>query len=527
MDQNLINTDWINKQGPTPPNGLTIRKLKQIMGGNNEALKSRMSNDINKLWLSYYTTMRTDNKDEFGHLKSFNYKNLLIKKLNNRSLNNRRLNIIKPIQFDFLNEVTVKAGGNKSNKDSKTKKRKISKNSKTKKRKSNKNSKTKKRKTLKTPRSMILNNYCSKTPQWIKKIKEMIGGDFNFLFLKSNDKVLNNYIKEYNNKTLSDKDVLPPDVIFDLNLEYPRINDVEQNIKDDEFYCNENYSNKTWQPLQENKTFTGEIKVYGMQEPSKKLEDKLKMLCWLMYNRKIGILISFQHDGLEEKLWFLLAYIGIINKYSLPKEINYYNIEIIDWTPPTTLQSNKLLDILDKYNSDIVFHCLSGFGRTGSMMFLSSEYKNTILYYNDVIDNEDNLKAYYIVPEYYLEKKWKTDDKIFKGKNPGLKYLPHNDSGINVIYNDIKSYYPNANYRDYAGDAAEEFINVETPALFELLIQRINNTYLAIAYHLKKVGYFKGHVYVRQYKMLNRKFKPINLLREWYSNVDNQSFIII
>ena len=117
MEQKLQNTHWINNQGPKPPRGLTVNKLKQIMGGNNEALKSRMSNDIDKLWLSYYTTMRTDNKDKFGHLKSFNYKNLLNKKRINRRSKNK-----KPILFEFLKEKTNKAGGskfNKSNKESK------------------------------------------------------------------------------------------------------------------------------------------------------------------------------------------------------------------------------------------------------------------------------------------------------------------------------------------------------------------------------------------------------------------------
>ena len=114
---------------------------------------------------------------------------------------------------------------------------------------------------------------------------------------------------------------------------------------------------------------------------------------------------------------------GIKNKISMPVEINFYNIEVIDWTPPSIQQCNDFLHILDNTRTDIVFHCESGFGRTGIMMFLITEYKNTILYYNDVNNNIDNLKDYYIIPENILEYNWSTDEERFGGKNPALKYF--------------------------------------------------------------------------------------------------------
>ena len=93
------------------------------------------------------------------------------------------------------------------------------------------------------------------------------------------------------------------------------------------------------------------------------------------------------------------------------------------------------------------------------------------------------------------------------------------------MIDDIKYYYPNINDSD--NDAAIEITNVETNVLYELFIQRINNIYLAIAYHLKQIEYFTDVVYVRQYTMINRTIKTIELLMEWYSNPDNQSIITI
>ena len=69
------------------------------------------------------------------------------------------------------------------------------------------------------------------------------------------------------------------------------------------------------------------------------------------------------------------------NRKDVPKEINYYHINIPDFGIPTEIQIDKFLEITEKHgakNNPIVVHCVAGCGRTGQMIVVWAAFNGYI-----------------------------------------------------------------------------------------------------------------------------------------------------
>ena len=69
------------------------------------------------------------------------------------------------------------------------------------------------------------------------------------------------------------------------------------------------------------------------------------------------------------------------NKQDVPKEFNYFHINIPDFGTPTDAQLERFLKITGKSDADknpIVVHCVAGCGRTGIMIVAWAAYNGYI-----------------------------------------------------------------------------------------------------------------------------------------------------
>ncbi|MFX1479806.1 MAG: dual specificity protein phosphatase family protein [Promethearchaeota archaeon] len=69
------------------------------------------------------------------------------------------------------------------------------------------------------------------------------------------------------------------------------------------------------------------------------------------------------------------------NKQDVPKEFNYFHINVPDFGAPTAAQLERFLKVTSEFDGNkapIVVHCVAGCGRTGIMIVAWAAYNNYI-----------------------------------------------------------------------------------------------------------------------------------------------------